>query len=170
MVGGWTEPRQTRQYFGALLLGRVPTTATADRDCRLTYVGHTGTGFNGRSSTRVWKLLKPREIRESPFSTPSRPTSVAHWVRPELVAQVRFTEWTADNKLRHPVYLGLRDDKEPRTVVREETGSGCNRSRDERSGGNPQAQGRPARGAALASRLPCEDCGAEAAVPRISSR
>jgi len=70
VVGGWTEPRQTRQHFGALLLGvyegdcRPPTA-----DCRLVYVGHTGTGFDGAELTRVWRLLKAREIPESPFST-----------------------------------------------------------------------------------------------------
>ena len=122
VVGGWTEPRQTRQHFGALLLGvyeddcRPPTA-----DCRLVYVGHTGTGFDGAELTRVWRLLKAREIRESPFSTRVPTNERPHWVRPELVAQVRFTEWTDDNKLRHPVYLGLRDDKDPLTVVREET-------------------------------------------------
>ena len=96
---------------------------TVDRrraDCRLVYVGHTGTGFDGAELTRVVELLKPREIRESPFSTRVPTNERPHWVRPELVAQVRFTEWTDDNKLRHPVYLGLRDDKEPLTVVREE--------------------------------------------------
>ena len=121
VVGGWTEPRQTRQHFGALLLGvyegdcRPPTA-----DCRLVYVGHSGTGFDGAELTRVWRRLKTREIRESPFSTRVPTNESPHWVRPELVAQVRFTEWTDDNKLRHPVYLGLRDDKEPLTVVREE--------------------------------------------------
>ena len=89
-------------------------------DCRLVYVGHTGTGFDGAELTRVWRLLKAREITESPFSTRLPTNERPHWVRPELVAQVRFTEWTDDNKLRHPVYLGLRDDKEPLTVVREE--------------------------------------------------
>ena len=122
VVGGWTEPRQTRQHFGALLLGvyegdcRPPTV-----DCRLVYVGHSGTGFDGAELARVWRLLKTREIRESPFSTRVPTNESPHWVRPELVAQVRFTEWTDDNKLRHPVYLGLRDDKGPLTVVREET-------------------------------------------------
>jgi bifunctional non-homologous end joining protein LigD len=115
VVGGWTEPRQTRQHFGALLLG------VYDADSGLVYVGHTGTGFDGAELTRVWRLLKAREIREPAFSTRVPTNERPHWVRPELVAQVRFTEWTDDNKLRHPVYLGLRDDKDPLTVVREET-------------------------------------------------
>jgi bifunctional non-homologous end joining protein LigD len=106
VIGGWTEPRQTRQYFGALLLG-VPD----DSSGRLRYVGHTGTGFDQAELARVWKLLKAREMDRSPFSERFKTNEPAHWVRPELVAEVRFTEWTADNKLRHPVYLGLRDDK-----------------------------------------------------------
>ena len=114
VVGGWTEPRQTRQYFGALLLGVHDGKTGA-----LTYVGHTGTGFNQAELERVWKLLKPREIAKSPFSVRVKTNEPAHWVRPELVAQVRFTEWTADDKLRHPVYLGLRDDKRARDVQKE---------------------------------------------------
>jgi bifunctional non-homologous end joining protein LigD len=116
IVGGWTEPRQTRQHFGALLLG------VFDHDV-LKYVGHTGTGFDGAELARVWKLLQPLETRRSPFSEPIKTNEPAHWVRPELVAQVRFTEWTADDKLRHPVYLGLRDDKVAAEVHREGSAS-----------------------------------------------
>ncbi len=114
VIGGWTEPRQTRQYFGALLLG------VHERAGALTYVGHTGTGFNQSELARLWKLLKPRETQKSPFSSRIKTNEPAHWVRPDLVAQVRFTEWTTDDKLRHPVYLGLRDDKRAADVVREE--------------------------------------------------
>ena len=104
VVGGWTEPRQTRQYFGALLLGVYD-------EGRLRYVGHTGTGFDEKELARLSKLLKARATPASPFAEPVKTNEVAHWVRPDLVAQVRFTEWTSDHKLRHPVYLGLRDDK-----------------------------------------------------------
>ena len=112
VVGGWTEPRQTRQYFGALLLG-------VQDNGRLKYVGHTGTGFDQKELARVSKLLKAREIPASPFSERIKTNEPAHWARPDLVAQIRFTEWTADDKLRHPVYLGLRDDKAAADVVRE---------------------------------------------------
>jgi bifunctional non-homologous end joining protein LigD len=115
VVGGWTEPRQTRQHFGALLLGVRENGSDA-----LKYVGHTGTGFNGAELDRVWKLLKARVITQSPFSSRIKTNEPAHWVRPDLVAQVKFTEWTSDDKLRHPVYLGLRDDKRAADVVREE--------------------------------------------------
>ena len=113
VIGGWTEPRQSRQYFGALLLG------VHDARGALDYVGHTGTGFDQKELARVFKLLRAREIRSSPFSTAFKTNEPAHWARPELVAQIRFTEWTADRKLRHPVYLGLRDDKRAAQVVRE---------------------------------------------------
>jgi bifunctional non-homologous end joining protein LigD len=113
VVGGWTEPRQTRQHFGALLLG-------VHENGGLTYVGHTGTGFGQKELARVSRLLEAREVKTSPFSTRITTNEPAHWVRPDLVAQIRFTEWTADNKLRHPVYLGLRDDKSANDVGREE--------------------------------------------------
>jgi bifunctional non-homologous end joining protein LigD len=128
VIGGWTEPRQTRSYFGALLLGvyehaaesgttgksRIPNPAS------LVYAGHTGTGFTDKELARVMKLLKPLETKESPFKSRPKTNERPHWVRPELVAQIKFTEWTADAKLRHPVYLGLRDDKRPAEVRREE--------------------------------------------------
>jgi bifunctional non-homologous end joining protein LigD len=113
VIGGWTEPRQTRQHFGALLLG-------IQEDGGLKYVGHTGTGFDQKELARLSKLLKGRETKGSPFSAPIKTNEAAHWTRPDLVAQIRFTEWTADEKLRHPVYLGLRDDKDAKEVVRED--------------------------------------------------
>jgi bifunctional non-homologous end joining protein LigD len=114
VVGGWTEPRQTRQHFGALLLG-----VHDEKTGGLTYVGHTGTGFGEKELQRLSKLLAAREKRTSPFASKIKSNEPAHWVRPDLVAQIRFTEWTADGKLRHPVYLGLRDDKGAAEVARE---------------------------------------------------
>ena len=112
VVGGWTEPRGTRSAFGALLLGVYENGA-------LEYVGHTGTGFDGKTLRSVAALMKPLETSESPFRVRPRTNERAHWVRPELVAEVKFTEWTADGKLRHPTYVGLRDDVEPSSVRRE---------------------------------------------------
>src|SRR5262245_45947736 len=93
VVGGWTEPRHTRSYFGALLLG-VYERGTA----KLVYAGHTGTGFDERELSRVMKLLTARETKECPFSVRPKTNERPHWVKPELVAQIRFTEWTADAK------------------------------------------------------------------------
>jgi bifunctional non-homologous end joining protein LigD len=112
VVGGWTEPRQTRTHFGALLLG-------IHEDGKLVYVGHTGTGFDQKELERVSTLLKRRETKQSPFSAPIKSNEPPHWVKPDLVAQIKFTEWTDDRKLRHPVYLGLRDDKAASDVRRE---------------------------------------------------
>src|SRR5262249_28365068 len=112
VVGGWTEPRQTRTHFGALLLG-------VHEDGKLVYVGHAGTGFDQKELERISALLKKRETKESPFAGPIKTNEPPHWVKPDLVAQIKFTEWTDDRKLRHPVYLGLRDDKAASDVVRE---------------------------------------------------
>jgi bifunctional non-homologous end joining protein LigD len=120
VVGGWTEPRQTRAYFGALLLGVYEERAEGKgHRADLVYAGHTGTGFNERELARLMKLLKPLETSECPFASRPKTNERPHWVRPELVVQIKFTEWTADGKLRHPVYLGLRDDKKPSEVHRE---------------------------------------------------
>ncbi|HUR34718.1 MAG TPA: non-homologous end-joining DNA ligase, partial [Vicinamibacterales bacterium] len=112
VIAGWTEPRQSRVWFGALLLG------VYEGD-RLIYAGHTGTGFDEKELARVMALLRPLETRECPFAVKPKSNERPHWVKPVLVAQIKFTEWTADGHLRHPVYVGLRDDKRPRDVVRE---------------------------------------------------
>ena len=112
VIGGWTEPRGARSAFGALLLGVYEKGA-------LEYVGHTGTGFDGKTLRSVAALLTPLETPESPFRVRPRPNERPHWVRPQLVAEVKFTEWTADGKLRHPTYIGLRDDVQPSQVRRE---------------------------------------------------
>ena len=122
VIGGWTEPRQTRSYFGALLLGVYEDKAgtSGSRAKRaLVYAGHTGTGFNEAELARLMKLLKPLETSDCPFAVRPKTNERPHWVEPRLVAQIKFTEWTADGSLRHPVYLGLRDDKDPSDVVRE---------------------------------------------------
>lgn len=135
VIGGWTEPRQTRSSFGALLLG-------VHEGDTLVYVGHTGTGFDQEELARVSALLKARETKQSPFSQPIKTNEAAHWVKPDLVAQIKFTEWTDDRKLRHPVYLGMRDDKPARQVVREvpET-RGVRISAGERQDGRPEKVG-----------------------------
>jgi bifunctional non-homologous end joining protein LigD len=111
VVGGWTEPKGARVYFGSLILGRY------DESGRLVHVGDVGTGFNGAELERLWKLLKPMETVDSPFVGKPKSLGKQHWVKPKLVAQVRYTEVTDDGRLRHPTYLGLRDDKKPREVT-----------------------------------------------------
>ena len=121
VVGGWTDSRTPGRAFGALLLGYY-------EEGGLKYAGHTGSGFNQRELERVIKLLKPLELPSSPFTTRPRTNTPAHWTKPSLVAQVKFTEWTDDNILRHPIYLGLRDDVVPETVKRERQSAGSRKS------------------------------------------
>ncbi len=116
VVGGWTEARTTGRPFGALLVGYYDEGA-------LQYAGHTGSGFNQRELERVIRLLKPLETSAPPFSTRPRTNERAHWTKPSLVAQLKFTKWTDDGMLRHPIYLGMRDDVKAETVRRESPGS-----------------------------------------------
>ena len=115
VIGGWTEPRLSRQGFGALLVGYY------DKK-HLIYAGSVGTGFNGKELDRVYRLLRARERSTSPFKDRIATRERQHFVTPELVAQVKFTEWTHEGYLRQPVYLGLRDDKPARNVIRESRG------------------------------------------------
>lgn len=112
VVGGYTEPRGARAAFGALLLG-LPTAGG-----RLRYAGHVGGGFSDKELARVGRLLKAREIAASPFETSPPANEKPHWVRPELIARVKFAEWTSEGYLRQPIYLGLRDDIPPDAVAR----------------------------------------------------
>jgi bifunctional non-homologous end joining protein LigD len=120
VVGGWTDPRHSRSHFGALLLGVYDAGgAQGARGPSLVYVGHTGTGFDQKELARLFALLKPIETTACPFRQPPKGNERPHWVVPTLVVQVKFSEWTEDGILRHPVYLGLRDDKRPEDVRRE---------------------------------------------------
>ena len=113
VVMGWTEPQGSRSGIGALLVGYQDGP-------ELRFAGKVGTGFGHAELARLAGLLAPLERADPPVSpTSGLPRKGVHWVRPELVAQVGFSEWTGDGKLRHPRYLGLRDDKDPQQVVRE---------------------------------------------------
>jgi DNA ligase D-like protein (predicted ligase) len=112
VIGGWTAPKGARQRFGALLVGYYLP------DGRLRYAGKVGTGFDQQTLARLGDELERRERSKSPFGAGDPPRS-AHWVEPELVAEIGFAEWTRDGKLRQPRYQGLRDDKPAREVVRE---------------------------------------------------
>ena len=113
IIGGYTEPAGSRKYFGALLLG-------AYKQGVLRYVGKVGTGFNEKTLLSLFHKFKPLVRKESPFVPPLRMKN-ATFLSPELVAQISFTEWTSDGKLRQPVFLGLREDKSPREVVLQES-------------------------------------------------
>jgi bifunctional non-homologous end joining protein LigD len=110
VIGGFTQPGGARQHFGALLLG-----VYIDGD-RLRYVGKVGTGFDERTLASLHRVLQPLTQTDSPFSSDPRERG-AVFVAPKLVAQISYGEWTEEGKLRHPVYVGLRDDKNPKEVV-----------------------------------------------------
>jgi bifunctional non-homologous end joining protein LigD len=114
VIGGFTDPRGSRTGFGALLLGYY------DGDGKLRYAGKVGTGFTTETLTSLHETLAAGE-RPGPAFEPVRglPRSGVHWVEPTIVAQVGFSEWTADGELRHPRFQGLRRDKGPAEVVRE---------------------------------------------------
>ena len=118
VVGGWTAPRQTRSYFGSLLLGYY------DDGGELRWAGSVGTGFDQKELERVWKLLEERKTDRSPFADAFKTAEKPSWVKPTLVVEVRFTEWTSDGLLRQPVYLGTREDKSARQIRREEARPG----------------------------------------------
>lgn len=112
VVIGWTEPQGSRRYLGALLLG------VYERG-KLRFAGHVGTGFNAATLADLHRRLAPLETGRTPVPEEPDTNAPVHWVRPKLVAEVKFAEWTYDGVLRHPAYLGLRIDKRPHECVRE---------------------------------------------------
>jgi len=112
VIGGFTEPSGTRHFFGALLLGVY-------QRGKFDYVGKVGTGFDEETLKSLYKKFSPLKRASSPFASDVRERG-ATFVAPKLVAQIGYTEWTGDGKLRHPVYLGLRDDKAAKDVTRQE--------------------------------------------------
>jgi len=116
VIGGYTDPRGSRENFGSLVLGLY------DDKGRLVHVGNAGTGFNDRSHADMWKKLQKLETDKSPFATKVEASRRTHWIKPELVAEIKFTEWTHEGqsgavKMRAPVFQGLRFDKSPRECV-----------------------------------------------------
>jgi DNA ligase D-like protein (predicted ligase) len=111
VIGGYTDPAGSRVAFGALLVGYYDGN-------QLHYAGKVGTGFDQSTLRSLRARFDRIGSADSPFAGPVRERG-AHWLRPELVAQIGFAEWTRDSRLRHPRYLGLRDDKSARDVIRE---------------------------------------------------
>ena len=113
VIGGYTEPSGTRTGIGALLVG-------VEEEGRLRYAGKVGTGYTRQVLEDLRRRLAALERPKSPFEGHVPGAAKAHWVLPRLVAQVRFTEWTRDGRLRHPSFQGIRLDKKAADVVREE--------------------------------------------------
>lgn len=143
VIGGYTPPEGSRKHFGAILAGYYERAAKGGRkesdsrpqkeaNSRLLFAGKVGTGFNSKSLADLYKKFRGEERDTCPFAdlpskqggqwvqgiTPSMMKKM-HWINPKFVAQIKFAEWTRDGKLRQPVYLGLREDKNPKEVVRE---------------------------------------------------
>jgi ATP-dependent DNA ligase len=121
VVVGWTDPEGSRPRLGALLLAYYAP------DGRLIYAGRAGVGINNAELERLWRRLQPLATPEMPLDVPPPRTSRfgsplvlsrVHWVRPELVAEVKYLTWTDDNLLRQVIYQGLREDKAPTEVRR----------------------------------------------------
>jgi bifunctional non-homologous end joining protein LigD len=135
VIGGFTDPQGMRAGLGALLIGYYS-------DGRLVFAGRVGTGFTHQSAIDLRRTLDAIEQRSCPFATPpAGPLArTAHWAKPQLVCEVAFAEWTDDGQLRHPSFQGLRLDKKPAEVVRED--------------GPGTAHAPPAAGGTRASKIP----------------
>jgi bifunctional non-homologous end joining protein LigD len=120
VIGGYTEPEGSRAHFGSIVLGLY------DKQGRLIHVGQAGSGFNQNSLGEIWKMLKKRETKQKPFYGEVEALRKVTWVKPELVAEIEYAEWTegaaggSGPKLRAPVFLGLRDDKKPKECLLDE--------------------------------------------------
>ena len=111
-IGGFTEPQGGREHFGALVLGVYD-------EGKLRWAGNVGTGFDQKTLAGLHARLQPLVTKKCPFAERPKPDRGITWVKPELICQVKYANWTPDNRLRAPVFLGLRNDVSPRQVVRE---------------------------------------------------
>jgi len=108
VIGGYSKPRGERSYFGALIVGLY------EGKDKLRYVSHAGGGFNQKLLADIYERLQPLKTDKSPFVATPKTNEKVQWVRPELVCEVKFSEWTNDWNMRHPIFLGLREDTDPK--------------------------------------------------------
>jgi bifunctional non-homologous end joining protein LigD len=121
VIGGYTDPEGSRQHFGSIVLGLY------DKAGSLIHVGQAGSGFDQKTLAAMWKVLHKLETKENPFYGPVDALRKTHWIKPELVAEIEFSEWThitneGGKKLRAPVFLGLREDKDPKECTFDQQG------------------------------------------------
>ena len=114
VIGGYTDPKGSRTGIGSLLLG------VHDKDGKLSYAGNVGTGFSEQSLRKLRQQLDALPSDRSPFAARAEVPGTAHWVKPELMAEVSFSEWTRGGRIRHAVFHGLRSDRKPVAITREE--------------------------------------------------
>lgn len=112
VIGGYTEPMGSREHFGALLLGVY-------EHGKFVHIGSSGGGFDQSELTKLYEKLKKLEVSESPFTSTPVAKSKIHWVKPQLICEVSFAEWTSNGTMRHPAFEGMREDKSPTSVHRE---------------------------------------------------
>ena len=112
IICGFTAPRNSRAHFGALILG------VYEKD-RLVYIGHTGGGFTDSLLASTLKIIKPLIQTESPFDVPIKTNEKVTWLKPQLVCEISFAEWTSEGHMRHPIFKGMRNDKKAKDVKRE---------------------------------------------------
>ncbi len=113
VIGGYTEPKGSRKGFGALLVGFYD-------NGDLHYAGKVGTGFSDEILEKMHQKMKNIESKNNPYAESDIKVKNVHWLKPKLVGQFQFTEWTKDNRLRHPSFMGLRDDKKAQKVTKEQ--------------------------------------------------
>jgi len=135
VIAGYTGPRGSREHFGSIVLGLY------DKQGRLVHVGQAGSGFTRQSHADMWERLKKLATDENPFGAKIHSTRTVHFVRPELVAEIKFSEWTHEGprgglKMRAPIFQGLRKDKPPRECVFEEKHSARQEAAKAEGGGS----------------------------------
>jgi bifunctional non-homologous end joining protein LigD len=114
VIVGYTEPRRSRKYFGSLALG-----VRDKANKRWVYAGHVGTGFDQAALKSIYEMMQPLRTDKKPFDQKVKSENATTWLIPKLVGEVKFTEWTSESEMRHPVFLGLRTDKRALDVIRE---------------------------------------------------
>jgi bifunctional non-homologous end joining protein LigD len=117
IIAGFTSPRGGRKYFGALILGTMVNE-------KLIYAGHTGSGFNTELLKDIYAKLQPLISEKSPFDERVKTNMPVTWVEPKYVCEVKLTEWTSDGKLRHPIFLRLREDKQAKDISTQHINAG----------------------------------------------
>jgi len=114
VIVGYTEPRRSRKYFGSLVL------AVRDKAEKCwVYAGHVGTGFDQAALKSLYETMQPLRSDKKPFDQKVKSENAITWLIPKLVGEVKFTEWTSESEMRHPVFLGLRTDKRALDTIRE---------------------------------------------------